>query len=168
MSKSLGISEGLAGQSLTATAFAAMATSLLIGRIAAELDRRRVFLGFTVLMIVSNACVAFAPDFVWLLAARLILGVALGGFWTMAASAAMRLVPERSVPRALSIGFGGVSVSMVISAPAGTILGEFVGWRGVFVLAACGYAWLWLVLPPFQHSSRNARPAFSTSPGAGT
>lgn len=159
MSQGLGVSEGLAGQSLTATAFAAIFTSLLIGSVARGIDRRSVFLAFMAIMIASNAAVALAPSFGWLLLARVALGAALGGFWALAASVAMRLVPKPDVPKALSIVFGGVSVSMVISAPLGTMLGELLGWRGVFVAAAlvavAGFAWLWISLPsmPAENSA---------------
>jgi DHA1 family purine ribonucleoside efflux pump-like MFS transporter len=81
----------------------------------------------------------------------MLLGVSLGGFWAMAASLAMRLVPAELVPRALSIIFGGVSVSMVVAAPLGTFLGAIIGWRGVFAIAAVTagavLAWQFRALP---------------------
>lgn len=42
-----------------------------------------------------------------LLAARTLLGLAVGGFWALSASLAMRLVPSGHLPRALSMIFGG-------------------------------------------------------------
>lgn len=132
----LAVSEGLAGQAVTATALVALVTSLLISAATRRIDRRPVLLAFSVLLIASNLLVAAAPTLPLLLAGRVLLGVALGGFWTMAAATAMRLVPDALIPRALSIMFSGVSAATIAAAPAGSFLGDILGWRGVFLLAA--------------------------------
>jgi predicted MFS family arabinose efflux permease len=67
---------------------------------------------------------------------RVLLGIALGGFWTMSAATIMRLVPENHVPRALAIMFSGVSAATVFAAPVGSFLGDIISWRAVFLLAA--------------------------------
>lgn len=54
----------------------------------------------------------------------------------MAAAVAMRLVPERLVPRALSIIFSGIAVGTVVAVPLGSYLGEMSGWRSAFIAAA--------------------------------
>jgi predicted MFS family arabinose efflux permease len=48
----------------------------------------------------------------------------------------MRLVPPRLLPRALSIVFAGVSVATVSAAPVGAYLGDLLGWRAIFAIAA--------------------------------
>ncbi len=101
-----------------------------------NLDRRLVLLAFTTLLISSNLLVAFAPNLPLLLAGRILLGVALGGFWTLSAATMMRLVPEEYIPRALSIMFSGVSAATVFAAPVGSYLGDVAGWRNVFLAAA--------------------------------
>jgi len=86
-----------------------------------------------------------------LLAARVLLGFGLGGFWSMAAATAIRLVPMAAVPRALSIIYGGVSVAAVVAGPMGSALGGIIGWRGVFFALAlfnvAALAWQVAVLP---------------------
>jgi len=136
MAQGLGITEGMAGQSVAVTALAAILASLFATSATRGVDRRLVVLGYAVLLILSSLLTAIAGSFALLLVGRALLGLALGGFWAMAASLAMRLVPETDVPRALSIVFGGVSVAMVIAAPLGSTLGAVMGWRGVFALAA--------------------------------
>ncbi len=135
MAADLGISEGMAGQAVTATAAVAMVTSLLISAATRRIDRRRVLLAFSVLLIVSNLMVAFAPGLSWLLLGRVLLGAAIGGFWTMSAAVAMRLVPPALVPRALSMIFSGVSAATILAAPVGSYLGDIIGWRNVFLIA---------------------------------
>lgn len=132
----LAISEGVAGQTVTATAIVGMLASLFITSLARRIDRRHLMMGFSLLLVVSNLLVATAPGLWLLLTARVLLGIALGGFWAMATAIVIRLVPASSIPRALSIVFSGVSAATIVAAPVGSYLGELVGWRWVFVLAA--------------------------------
>ena len=136
MAADLGVSEGVAGQAGTATAVVALVMSLLVSAATRRVDRRIVLLAFSVLLTVSNLLVAFAPGLPALLLGRVLLGLALGGFWTMSAATVMRLVPEAMVPRALSLLFSGVSAATVVAAPVGSYLGDVIGWRDVFLLAA--------------------------------
>lgn len=136
MAKDLHITEGVAGQAISITAIVAMIASLLITTITKELDRRWVLLAFSLLQIISNILVACAPNFLVLTFGRILLGIAIGGFWTMSAAVAMRLVPQKLVPKALSIVFGAVSVATVVAAPLGSFLGAHLGWQNVFLLAA--------------------------------
>ncbi|HZH51453.1 MAG TPA: MFS transporter [Microvirga sp.] len=136
MAADLEITEGAAGQAVTATAIVAMVTSLLISAATRRIDRRTVLLTFSALLIASNLLVALADDLPLLLLGRVLLGIALGGFWAMSAAVTMRLVPEAQVPRALSMIFSGVSAATILAAPVGSFLGDVIGWRGVFLIAA--------------------------------
>lgn len=136
MAQDLGISEGMAGQSVTTTAFVAMFASLFITSVIRTTDRRYVVILFSVLLTLSCLLVSFANSFWLLLLGRACLGLALGGFWAMSASLTMRLVPTRVVPKALSVIFGAVSIALVIAAPLGSFLGGVIGWRNVFNAAA--------------------------------
>ncbi len=134
--RGLGISEALAGQAVTATAVVALVAALLTAIVTRGLDRRHVLMGFSALLIASNLLVAIAPSLPLLLLARVLLGIALGGFWSMATAVAIRLVPPALVPRALSLVFSGVSAATIVAVPLGSYLGGLYGWRAVFLLAA--------------------------------
>lgn len=136
MAADLGVTEGAAGQAVAATAAMALVSSLLIAPATRRLDRRRVLLGFSFLLILSNLLAAIAPSLPVLLGARLLLGVALGGFWAMSTAVVMRLVPATLMARALSILFSGVSAATVFAAPVGSYLGGVLGWRDVMLMAA--------------------------------
>lgn len=136
IAKDLGITEGVAGQAISVTAVVAMIASLVMPSVTKQLNRRWVLLAFGVLQIVSNLAVAYAPNFAFLLVGRGLLGIGLGGFWSMAAATATRLVARKLVPKALSIIFGAVSVATVVAAPMGSYLGAQIGWRHVFLIAA--------------------------------
>jgi DHA1 family purine ribonucleoside efflux pump-like MFS transporter len=131
----LHVSVGAAGQAVTATAvvgaIAAPLTPVLTGR----WDRRRVMWGLMALLCVSNLLTVLAVNLPMLLVARVLLGASLGGFWSMAAALAMRLVPAKALPRAMSIVFTGVSVATVSAAPVGAYVSDTLGWRAAFVIA---------------------------------
>lgn len=135
MAADLAVSEGAAGQSVTATALVAAVAAPSLPLLTRRFDRRHVMFGLTVLLLLSNALAVAAHALTTLLAARVVLGVALGGFWAMAAPLAMRLVPAVLFPRAMSLILTGVSVATVCAAPVGAWMGAHWGWRSAFVAA---------------------------------
>lgn len=158
----LRVTEGAAGQAIAISGLFAVLTSLAIARVTAGIDRRVVLLGLTALMLLSGLVVTFASSFSMLLVGRALIGVVIGGFWSMSAATVMRLVPEQDVPRALALLNGGNALATTIAAPLGAFLGQFIGWRGAFFLvvplAALVFAWQWLSLPlmPVPRSVRRA------------
>ncbi|MFC0218672.1 MFS transporter [Pseudochelatococcus lubricantis] len=159
MARDLGITEGMAGQAVTATAVTAVLSSLLIAVLTRRLDRRIVLMGFSILLIISNLVVALSPNLPLLLAGRVLLGVALGGFWALSTATVMRLVPEHHVPRALAMVVSGVSAATIFAAPLGSYFGDLWGWRSVFLAAAV----LGLVTVIVQFASLPAMPSRSLS-----
>ncbi|WP_019409523.1 MFS transporter [Pseudomonas psychrophila] len=136
MATDLRVSEALAGQAVTVTAVVALFAGLLVPGLTRGIDRRWVLLGFSTLMVASNLLVAVSSSFAVLLLMRILLGIALGGFWSMAAAVAMRLVPSALLPRALSIIFSGIAIGTVVAVPLGSYLGGLYGWRSAFFVAA--------------------------------
>ncbi len=147
----LHITEGQAGQGISVSGLFALLTSLVVAAIAARVDRKRLLLSLTLLMIVSGTVVAFAPNYQVFMLGRALIGVAIGGFWSLSAATAMRLVPEPQVPRALAIVNGGNALATVIAAPLGSFVGGLIGWRGAFFcvvpVAVLALAWLMVSLP---------------------
>jgi predicted MFS family arabinose efflux permease len=150
----LHISEGQAGQAISVSGAFALLTSLFISSLAGRLDRKVLLLTLTLLMIISGTVVAFAPNYITFMIGRALIGVAIGGFWSMSAATAMRLVPDHHVPRALAIVNGGNALATVVAAPLGSFLGAMVGWRGAFFcvvpVAAIAFGWKWLSLPSMK------------------
>ncbi|MFE3452648.1 MFS transporter [Nonomuraea sp. NPDC059194] len=147
----LDITEGTAGLMVTVPGLVASAAAPLLPVAIRRLDRRVVLIGLLGLMVLANAMSAFAPNFAVLLASRFLVGVSIGGFWALAAGIAVRLVPDRHVPRATSLTFGGATAANVLGVPAGTLIGGLTDWRVAFaavgVLGLLVVAGLWLLLP---------------------
>jgi len=132
----LGVTDGTAGQAVTATATVAAvaAPAIVIGT--ARLDRRKVILGLCLLLVASNLLAGVAWSIWILIAARVGVGIALGGVWALAAALALRLVPRHLLPRATTIIFGGIAVATVCAPALGAYLGDLWGWRITFTAAA--------------------------------
>ncbi len=152
------VSEGQAGQAISVSGAFALLTSLAIPVLAGRLDRKVLLLGLTLLMIVSGTLAAFAPNYLTFMIGRAFIGVAIGGFWSMSAATAMRLVPPQNVPRALAILNGGNALATVVAAPLGSYLGAIIGWRGAFFclvpVAALALVWKFASLPALPAERR--------------
>jgi len=136
MAADVGVSVGAAGQAVTATAVVGAIAGLAAAIVTRGIDRRIVIWSLTGLLIVSSALAAVATNLTTLLFARVLLGIGLGAFWSMVAATAMRLVPPSALPKAMSLIFTGVSVATVSAAPIGAYIGNLMGWRVVFWIAA--------------------------------
>jgi DHA1 family purine ribonucleoside efflux pump-like MFS transporter len=136
MASDLNITDGAAGQTVTATAVVGAIAGLTLAIFTRSIDRRLVLWTLTLLLVLSSLMAATATGLTTLLLARVLLGIGLGGFWSMAGALTMRLVPGRLVPRAMSIVLTGVSVATVTAAPVGAYIGDLWGWRAAFALSA--------------------------------
>ncbi|OBQ94279.1 MULTISPECIES: MFS transporter [Mesorhizobium] len=136
LARDLGITEGAVGQALTATAIVGAIAAPTMAIITNRLDRRIVMWAMTLLLILSNVLSAVAESLPVLLTARVVLGIAIGGFWSISAALAMRLVPSHLLQRAMSIILTGVTVANVCAAPIGAYVGDIWGWRTAFIIAA--------------------------------
>lgn len=154
----LTITEGYAGQSISISGLFALVTSLFLTSIIGHSNRRSVLLFFTILMGISGVIVANASNATILMIGRALLGICIGGFWSMSAATIMRLVPSNLVPKALAILNGGNALSTMIAAPLGSFLGGIIGWRGAFFcivpIAIIAFIWLYKSMPslPARHT----------------
>ena len=151
--------EGMAGQAISISGLFAVGISLLIATIAGRFDRRYVLIALTGIMLASLILIATAPNFLVLMAARALLGIVIGGFWSLATATVMRLVPSESVPKALGIVYTGNAIATAVAAPIGSYLGGIIGWRGVFwamaPIAVAILIWQWMSLPSMPPQAVN-------------
>ncbi len=155
--------EGQAGQAIAISGVFAVVTSLSFSVLLGRIDRRRVVLALIAMLIVSGAMVAFAPSYLIFMMGRALLGITIGGFWSMSAAIAIRLVPEESVGKALAIMSGGTALATALAAPMGSFLGSLIGWRGAFFcvvpVAVGALVWQASVLPKLPVAERQSARA---------
>ena len=166
IARTLNLTEGKAGQAIAISGLFAVITSLSLSSVLGKTDRRIVLLVLTSLLVISGAIVAFAPTYVIFMVGRALLGVAIGGFWSMSAAIAMRLVPSHAVPKALAVISGGNALATVLAAPLGSFVGSLIGWRGAFFcvvpVAVAAVIWQAVTLPPLPVAERqSARGMFA-------
>jgi predicted MFS family arabinose efflux permease len=159
----LGISEGQAGQAISISGLFAVITSLTIAGLTRNIDRKLVQSSFAALLIVSGLIVALAPSYPVLMFGRALLGIAVGGFWSMSTAIIMRLLPTEQVAQGLAALNAGNAIAATISAPLGAWLGDIIGWRGAFALivpvAVLALVWQRISMPPLPpRGIRRANP----------
>ena len=126
------MTEGQTGQTISVSGIFAVITSLYVAVITRTMDRRVVMLTLTFIMILSGFVVTFAPNYFVLMVGRALLGIVIGGFWSLSTATLMRLLPAEALPKGLAILNGGNALAATVAAPVGSFLGESIGWRGAF------------------------------------
>ena len=163
IARDLDVTEGLAGQGIAISGALAVLTSLTLSTLAGNVNRKYLLLGMTILMAVSGLVIALASNYLMYMAGRAMIGIAIGGFWSMSAATAIRLVPQHQVTRALAIFNAGNALATVVAAPLGSYLGALIGWRNVFIICAVpslvALLWQLWVLPSMRPESAGS---FST------
>ncbi|MFE2019688.1 MFS transporter [Streptomyces sp. NPDC059499] len=132
----LGTSVPTAGYLVSAYAIGVVLGAPLLTAIGSRVPRKRMLLLLMALFTIGNLASAFAPDFGWLLAGRLLAGLPHGAFFGVGAVVAARLVPDGRQARAVATMFLGLTVANIVGVPAATLLGQHLGWRATFVVVS--------------------------------
>ncbi|QIS24108.1 MFS transporter [Nocardia terpenica] len=155
-----GVSVGTGGLLMTLPGLVAMVSAPLATVATARFDRRLMLMLFMLLLAVANLLTAAAPAYWLVLVGRGLVGLVIGGYWSIGAGLSSRLVPRRSVATATAIIFAAVPVGSVLGIPLGTQLGESVGWRvsfavlcGLSMAVATALRWALPSLPALQATS---------------
>jgi predicted MFS family arabinose efflux permease len=154
----LHVSEGVVGYGIAISGAFAVLTSLSISTVAGSMNRKTLLLVLTALMCVSGVVVGLAHNYLTYMIGRALIGVVVGGFWSMSVAVAMKLVPARSLPKVLAIFNGGNALATLVAAPLGSYLDGMIGWRGAFFLlmpvALIALVWQWISLPSMKPAPR--------------
>jgi DHA1 family purine ribonucleoside efflux pump-like MFS transporter len=136
MARDLGISEGTAGQVVTATASVGAVMAVLSNVLIGRLNRKSVLVGLSVLAIGSNILAAIATDFWLLLVGRAGLGIALSGFWALSFAVVARLVGANATGRGMAVVTLGVSLATIAAPSMGALISDWLGWRIAMAMTA--------------------------------
>ncbi|MGG7569428.1 MFS transporter [Streptomyces sirii] len=128
------VSDGMAGLMMTMPGFLAAIAAPLVTAATARFDRRLMLCAFMLLLALANFLAAVAPDYWLVLTSRIMVGITIGGFWSIGAGLAERLVPSASVGRATAVIFSAVPLGSVLGVPTGTLIGNLAGWRTAFTV----------------------------------
>lgn len=163
----LQLSDGVVGQLVTATAIAGIAAGPGLVALLPPIDRRRVMLALTALAVLSNVMLTVLPVFPLMLLGRVLLGVALSGFWALSLSVVSSLVPPASLGRAMTVVNSGLALATVAAVPIGTAVAAQLGWQAAFagaaILGGITLVLQFVALPPIAPTEKSGlRPLFET------
>ncbi|MFI6500730.1 MFS transporter [Nonomuraea typhae] len=144
MGGDFGVSDGVTGLTMTLPGVVAAISAPVVTLTTARLDRRVMLCVLMAVLAVADVLAAVADSYGVMLVSRVLVGLTIGGFWSIGAGLAGRLVPARAVGAATGVIFSAVPLGSVLGVPAGTLIGEIAGWRAAFVVLA-GLAVLVLV-----------------------
>ncbi|CAB3788817.1 Purine ribonucleoside efflux pump NepI [Paraburkholderia caffeinitolerans] len=134
IARDLRVTPGTAGLMVTTPGVMAAIFAPGLMMFAGRMDRRKMILLLTAMLLVSNIVCALSTNFALMLIGRAMFGAALGGFWTLATATAGRLVHMSDAARATAIILTGVTCATVIGVPLGTFIAGFASWRMSFLV----------------------------------
>ncbi|MFD7504615.1 MFS transporter [Streptomyces sp. NPDC059850] len=162
MSGDLGVGESAMGQSVTVYALGTALTAIPLSTATAGWRRKRLLLltamaGFAV----ANTVTAASSDYTLTMVARFVAGVAAGLAWALLAGYARRMAPVPLQGKAIAIVMTGIPVALSLGVPAGTFLGQALGWRVTFAvmtaLAVVLLGWIAALAPDYPGQRPEAR-----------
>ncbi|MBA0195785.1 MFS transporter [Pectobacterium brasiliense] len=161
MAQGLAVSEAWVGQTVTIYAVGSLAAAIPLTAATQGVRRRLLLLVAIAGFAVANAITAFSGSYVLTMAARFLAGVAAGLLWALLAGYAARMVPEHQKGRAIAIAMVGTPLALSLGVPAGTFLGNVIGWRMCFAmmsgLAVVLMLWVRIQVPDFAGQSASRR-----------
>lgn len=130
----LEVSISAAGQLSTAFALSYALGSPLLAVLTGRWERRTLLVTALLVAAAGNVLAAVAPGYGLLLVARVLAALGAAVFTPGATAVATGLNPPQLRGRAVAAVFGGITLSLVVGVPAGSLLGGPLGYRGVFAL----------------------------------
>ncbi|NQX36226.1 MFS transporter [Herbiconiux sp. VKM Ac-2851] len=169
MSTSLGVTESQTGLLISFFAFAVVLTSVPLSLLFRRVPRHLLLVGVLVVVAVTSVLASMAPSYEFLVAVRIIGGMAHGVFWGVVGAYSAHLVPKEQIGRAVALTTGGGTLAFVLGVPLATAVGHAFGWRIPFLvvglLALLGAVLLWFMLPRVDHLKHAVQDARLTDAG---
>ncbi|EIK67821.1 transporter, major facilitator family [Pseudomonas synxantha BG33R] len=136
LAQTFGVTQGQAGllMSLYALVYALAGPVLIY--LSARVPRRRLLLVALLVFVLANLAGAAAGTFMLLLLSRLLVAASASVTVVVAITVAVALVPANRSGQAIGLVFAGIVASLVLGVPLGTLIGEYWGWRSLFLLLA--------------------------------
>lgn len=153
ISAGLNISPSVAGQMVTAYAAGSLVAAIPLTIMTRTWSRRSVLLATVCGFLLFNSLTALSDSVTVIMCARFLAGAAAGLAWSLIAGYARRMVAPSLQGRALTLAMIGTPVALSLGVPAGTWLGDILGWRLTFAvmsaLSVILMAWIILAVPDY-------------------
>lgn len=160
ISADLRVSESWVGQLVTVYALGSLLAAIPLIAATRHWRRRPLLLMAIAGFNVANSVTAISPLYEITLLARFIAGISAGLLWALVAVHASRMVTPAQQGRAIAVAMVGTPLALSLGIPAGTLLGQTIGWRwtfGLMSLLSLGLlAWARARLPDFAGQARGS------------
>lgn len=147
----LSISIPTAGMLITGYALGVMLGAPIMTLWFGAFTRRNALIILMAIFTIGNLIAAFAPNYMSLMAARLITSLNHGAFFGIGSVVAASVVPANKQASAVATMFMGLTIANIGGVPLATWVGQNIGWRMSFlaisVLGIITMFALWKVLP---------------------
>lgn len=157
VAESTGVSISQAGHYISAYALGVVVGAPVLTVLANRFKARTALIGLMGCFALFNTLSATADSYAWLFAARFLAGLPHGAFFGIGAVVAKNLAPPGQAARAAATMFAGLTVANVLGVPAGTLIGQRVGWQWTFVLVGAvgvmAMVAIYLLLPDVETDS---------------
>lgn len=155
------VDEAAAGSLVWVYALLVAVTAVPLARLTARFPRKPLLLTALGVFIAANVLSALAPSFAVLVIARAIAGVAHAVFFATAIGFSARIAPRGQTARGIALVSSGIAAGLIVGVPAGTAVGDVLGWQLTFGLLAAimlvsGVAAIFL-LPSPEHDAEASR-----------
>jgi DHA1 family inner membrane transport protein len=134
VSADLSVSIPSAGLLVTGYALGVVVGAPIMTLGTARLDRKTLLVGLMSLFFIGNLMSALAPNYMVMLAGRIISSFMHGAFFGVGSVVGTHLVPKERRARAIALIFSGLALSNIIGVPLGTVIGQYTSWRVSFGL----------------------------------
>jgi len=128
----LGVSIPDAGLLISAFAVGMLVGAPVLAIVTLRWPRRTALLVFLAIFALTHVAGALTPNYEVLLVTRIVGAFVYAGFWAVAAVTAVDLVPQNSRAKAMSVVASGLTIATILGLPAGTLIGQHLGWRAAF------------------------------------
>ncbi len=161
MAQGLAVSEAWVGQTVTIYAIGSLVAAIPLTAATQGVRRRPLLLAAIAGFAIANTVTTLSASYALTIVARFLAGVSAGLLWALLAGYAARMVPEHQKGRAIAIAMVGTPLALSLGVPAGTLLGNLLGWRICFgimsLMALVLMGWVRLKVPDFAGQSVGKR-----------
>ncbi|MDP4097796.1 MFS transporter [Paenibacillus sp. P96] len=134
IAEDLRVPVGMAGQLVTVFAVMIAVGSPVLLSLTSKMERKSVLILSSLVFLIGDLLAFFSPNFAVLMASRMVQAASTGVFTAVALTVGSSLAAPEKRGSAIGTMMMGASTALVVGVPLGTLIGEYWGWRDVFLL----------------------------------